>query len=650
MYVGPQAPCTKSKTKHKLSSTTPAKDAEAAAADAVTQARKLGLKPDSVLIYNMESYAGDAACARAVLTFLSAWTAKLHDLSYLSGVYGDISSTVSDLVAAHRTPGFVPPDHLDFARWDNVATLTDAAIPADQWAGRRRMKQYRGPHKETWGGVTINIDSNLADLAPAPETRTGDFTGNGWSDLLTVTASGALDLRAGNGTTLTTGGSAAAGAGWTRSIRPGDFNGDGRDDLIARETATGRLWLYPGTGSGLGARVDIGKGWAAMREITAIGDMDRDGRPDLVAVETSTGRLLLYPGKGTGLGAGSQLGVRDWNLLDELAGVGDVDGDGVGDLIARAKDTGMLRLYSGWRTMNSFRQVLPGGAGLRGLTGAGDFDRDGTIDLMATDAATGTLYRYPVRPGGLGFRYRSRRAWPASRCCRSSQPQPALAAGQVGRVQPFRDDAGAGPARGRPRSANSPPPAKYGGVCQLSPATASPSSRSRRSAYRTSSTVECPSSQSRSNARNCTGVRSAARRAARRVARWSAAGQQVRRRPGAVESDDLAVQHRLGRGERVAIARISGYHEVTSAPSASCSRTRPPETKASVRRPPQLISYPQSSSSGGQTRGRGWPASARRPRASAPSPARAGPSGGPSSRCRRSGRTRTGRWCGHRGR
>ena len=45
-------------------------------------------------------------------------------------------------------------------------------------------------------------------------------------------------------------------------IRPGDFNGDGRDDVIARETATGHLWLYPGTGSGLGARVGIGKGWA----------------------------------------------------------------------------------------------------------------------------------------------------------------------------------------------------------------------------------------------------------------------------------------------------------------------------------------------------------------------------------------------------
>jgi hypothetical protein len=166
--------------------------------------------------------------------------------------------------------------------------------------------------------------------------------------VLTVTASGALVLRAGNGTTLT---SRSLGGGWSAMdtiIRPGDFTGDGRDDVIARETATGRLWLYPGTGSGLGARVSIGTGWNGLREITAIGDMDRDGRPDLVAVEASTGRLLLYPGRRTALGAGIRVGTRDWNLMEELAGVGDVDGDGVGDLVARVKDTGMLRLYGGW--------------------------------------------------------------------------------------------------------------------------------------------------------------------------------------------------------------------------------------------------------------------------------------------------------------
>ena len=41
------------------------------------------------------------------------------------------------------------------------------------------MKQYRGDHNETWGGVTINIDSNWLDLgrgsvAPAEPAHCGD--------------------------------------------------------------------------------------------------------------------------------------------------------------------------------------------------------------------------------------------------------------------------------------------------------------------------------------------------------------------------------------------------------------------------------------------------------------------------------------------
>lgn len=36
-----------------------------------------------------------------------------------------------------------------------------------------------------------------------------------------------------------------------------------------------------------------------MRDLVQTGDFDRDGRPDLVAVETSTGNLLRYVWDGT---------------------------------------------------------------------------------------------------------------------------------------------------------------------------------------------------------------------------------------------------------------------------------------------------------------------------------------------------------------
>jgi hypothetical protein len=101
----------------------------------------------------MEAYrTDDATCRAAVLTFMSAWTTRLHEFSYLSGFYSSMSSGVADQVAAYNTPGYARPDYLDFARWDNVATISDEAIPAAYWSPQRRMKQYRGGHPETWGG------------------------------------------------------------------------------------------------------------------------------------------------------------------------------------------------------------------------------------------------------------------------------------------------------------------------------------------------------------------------------------------------------------------------------------------------------------------------------------------------------------------
>jgi hypothetical protein len=51
-------------------------------------------------------------------------------------------------------------------------------------------------------------------------------------------------------------------------LGPGDFNGDAKADLIARETATGALWLYPGNGrGGFGTATRIGRGWNAMDAI-----------------------------------------------------------------------------------------------------------------------------------------------------------------------------------------------------------------------------------------------------------------------------------------------------------------------------------------------------------------------------------------------
>jgi hypothetical protein len=414
LYVGLQAPCTTSDKEFLIDPASAAAQGRAQADDAVVQATALGLPPDSVLFFDMEAYrTDDTACRTAVLNFISAWSARLHDRGYLSGFYGSMSSGVADQVSVYTSTARVRPDYLDFARWDGVATVTDAAIPSSYWSPSRRIKQYRGGHNETWGGVTINIDNDYLDVAPLPVTPFGDFAGNGWSDVMArETSTGRLYLYPGNGTFLGT--RSTVGTGWngmSAVIRAGDFNRDGHEDVIARESATGYLWLYPGTGTGFGGRIRIGTGWNAWREITPAGDLNLDGYQDILAVHTSTGYLYLYPGRGTGFGSRVRFGPG-WNAMDELTGVGDFNRDGFADLLARHMSTGYLYLYPGRGAGFASRiRFGPGWNGMRALVGIGDFDRDGYNDMVTIEKSTNYLYRYPGRGTGFAARVRIGTGW-----------------------------------------------------------------------------------------------------------------------------------------------------------------------------------------------------------------------------------------------
>ena len=79
-----------------------------------------------------------------------------------------------------------------------------------------------------------------------------------------------------------------------------DFNGDGREDVLARGT-DGALWLYPGNGSGgFLARQYLGSGWNMFTSFAALGNaFTGTGDPTLVGV-AGDGTLLLYSGTGAG--------------------------------------------------------------------------------------------------------------------------------------------------------------------------------------------------------------------------------------------------------------------------------------------------------------------------------------------------------------
>jgi hypothetical protein len=178
LYVGLQAPCASQSGLSKVSTSqsTAAAQGNAAAADAAAKAQALGLPPGSPIWFDMEGYhLGDTTCTNAVKSFVSAYDAELRARGYVPGVYGSAASTVRDV----STLGAAKPDVIWIANWNGKESVfRDPYVSDALWPNHQRVHQYKGGHRETYGGVTINIDSNVLDstvvggAAPPPPPPT----------------------------------------------------------------------------------------------------------------------------------------------------------------------------------------------------------------------------------------------------------------------------------------------------------------------------------------------------------------------------------------------------------------------------------------------------------------------------------------------
>ncbi|HEX4812035.1 MAG TPA: glycoside hydrolase domain-containing protein [Nonomuraea sp.] len=171
LHVGLQASCTRPDRWAKIDPD-PADGYAAAraqgrdeAAEAVAAAASYGIGRGSTLWYDLEHFdVSRDACRESALSLVTGWTRALHDAGYRSGFYSSASSGIRMLEQERREPsGHTLPDQLWIAEWNGRATTRSGYVGDDGWA-RDRVHQYRGGHDETYGGVTLNIDSNVMDV------------------------------------------------------------------------------------------------------------------------------------------------------------------------------------------------------------------------------------------------------------------------------------------------------------------------------------------------------------------------------------------------------------------------------------------------------------------------------------------------------
>ena len=173
LYVGLQAPCVGQSRLQTMAASpaTATSQGRAAADEAAGQAISLALPSGSPIWFDMEGYkVGNAACTAAVQAFVTGWSTELRTHGLVPGVYGSAASTIKDVAAL----GTGKPDVIWIANWNGVeGVFGDPYVSDAQWPSHQRVHQYRGGHKETWGGVAINIDNNYVDSLAVTATAPG---------------------------------------------------------------------------------------------------------------------------------------------------------------------------------------------------------------------------------------------------------------------------------------------------------------------------------------------------------------------------------------------------------------------------------------------------------------------------------------------
>jgi hypothetical protein len=285
----------------------------------------------------------------------------------------------------------------------------------DRWLpainGHRDVGKTACPGKYLYAKLPVIRQYAAAAQRPfTSRAKDNDLAGSRWPDLVvreTGTGSSFVvrtggQVGFGRATTATTG-----WAGMDLVAATQDVTGDGIPDMLARSASTGATGVYPGDGAGhFGSATRTLTKFAGLDQLAAVGDLDGDGRNDVVGRVGDTRALKLFPGLGDGGFGDARALAADWSAYAATTGAGDLNGDGNADLVVRQGGSLLLVPGTGRGALGTPVALPRTWGGYDLVSGMGDVTNDGLPDLLARVAKTQLTYVYPGDGrGGLGMRF-----------------------------------------------------------------------------------------------------------------------------------------------------------------------------------------------------------------------------------------------------
>jgi hypothetical protein len=218
----------------------------------------------------------------------------------------------------------------------------------------------------------------------------GDFNGDGKLDVVVGeegTKQGtAVTVLLGNGDgTFSTSHTYTAGSTDPLSVLVGDFNNDGNLDVVVLDSSTANVEIFLGNGDGT---LQAGTSFTLGSSVTtlAAGDFNADGNLDLIVGNTKSGDMIVALGNGDGT---FQQGISSYVVSVESFVVADLNHDGKLDLVLYGCCAGTISvaLGNGNGTFQSPTSFAYGTAAPAGITLA-DLNHDGKLDLVISQNET----------------------------------------------------------------------------------------------------------------------------------------------------------------------------------------------------------------------------------------------------------------------